>query len=251
VPTKRVLLYDFAGSICCQMTRLTLAEKGVRYEKHPVDISNRREQFEPWYLKLNPKGVVPTLAIDDEVITDTMNITPRIDADFDGPALTPADPDGAANMRQRMVDIMAVRYGVLLYSRQLDDNRKSSVIMGRAEMLRNLREERPDAKELFDARIEGNARLQKTLADPEAVQAVVDSVQGVIGNLEAPLERGAFLSGARYSIADAFATAALARLDLHGFSGWWTSGKLPNVERYYHRMVARPSFREAGVVNRE
>ena len=62
-----VLLYDYPGSICCQMVRLTLAEKGVAYEKRNVDIMDKAEQFEPWYTALNPKAVVPTLAIGEAV----------------------------------------------------------------------------------------------------------------------------------------------------------------------------------------
>ena len=63
----QVLMYDFPGSICCQMVRVTLSEKGVAYDKHHVDIGKKRQQFEPWYTALNPKGVVPTLSIDGEI----------------------------------------------------------------------------------------------------------------------------------------------------------------------------------------
>ena len=42
----KLLMYDFTGSICCQMTRLVLAEKGVAYAKRPVDIrAEAKEQF--------------------------------------------------------------------------------------------------------------------------------------------------------------------------------------------------------------
>ena len=59
----KVLLYDYPGSICCQMVRLTLAEKGVAYAKQTVDIMGKAEQFELWYTALNSKAVVPTLKI--------------------------------------------------------------------------------------------------------------------------------------------------------------------------------------------
>ena len=61
VRAAKILLYDFPESICCQMTRLTLAEKGVSYECQTVDIMEAAEQFEPWYTALNPKAVVPTV----------------------------------------------------------------------------------------------------------------------------------------------------------------------------------------------
>ena len=101
-----VVLYDNRESICCQMTRLVLAEKGVAYRAHPIDISGaRNEQFEPWYLELNPKGVVPTLQVDGEVITDTLKITPFVDEAFDGPSLLPAP-----ETRAWMAKVMALGY---------------------------------------------------------------------------------------------------------------------------------------------
>src|SRR5262245_38483826 len=116
--TPRVLLYDYPGSICCQMTRLTLSEKGVAYEKRNIDIMDKAEQFEPWYTALNPKAVVPTLAIGDEIVTDTMVIVPRIERDFEGPALTPSAPEERAAMEAMMRDVMALHYGVLLYAKR-------------------------------------------------------------------------------------------------------------------------------------
>ena len=38
------------------------------------------------YTALNPKAVVPTLAIGDEIVTDTTVIVSRIDREFEGPA---------------------------------------------------------------------------------------------------------------------------------------------------------------------
>ena len=37
---------------------------------HPPDVLFKREQFDPAYLKLNPKAQVPTLVHDGEVIRE-------------------------------------------------------------------------------------------------------------------------------------------------------------------------------------
>ena len=87
-----LLLYDHPASICSQMARLALAEKDIRYERRTVDIMESAEQFEPWYVALNPKAVVPTLVIGDEVITDTIRIVHRVDSDFVGPPLIAGEP---------------------------------------------------------------------------------------------------------------------------------------------------------------
>ena len=97
---RDVLLYDHPASICSQMARLTLVEKGVPFRRQTIDIMETAEQFEPWYTALNPRAVVPTLKHGDEIVTDTIRIVHYVDKQFDGPSLTPADPEAAAAMPQ-------------------------------------------------------------------------------------------------------------------------------------------------------
>jgi glutathione S-transferase len=238
-----VVLYDYPASICCQMVRLMLAEKGVDYEKRNVDIMDRAEQFEPWYTALNPKAVVPTLAIGDEIVIDTMAICPRIDRVLDEPALTPSDPRERIAMETMMRDLMSLHFGVLLYSR-----RSSAQVIDRGNFLRREREKHPERAEALDRRIAGNDRMQAILADPSEVARHVGDARLAVGRLDAALTHREFVSAAYWTIADAFATAVLARFRLHGFEGWWSNGENANVARYYDRMRARESFTRAGVI---
>jgi glutathione S-transferase len=139
-----VVLYDYPTSICSQMARLALLEKGVPFERRNIDIMKKAEQFEPWYMELNPKAVVPTLAIGDEIITDTVCIVYRIDRDLDGPRLMPVEPECAEAMGRMMRDIMGLHYGVLMYSRLLDEDGKSPVVVARGHFLREQRSKYPD-----------------------------------------------------------------------------------------------------------
>lgn len=247
--TPTLTLYDFPASICCQMARLALAEKGARYARRTVDIMERAEQFEPWYLALNPRAVTPTLDIGGEIVTDTIAIVTRIDADLEGPALTPADPEAAEAMRGMMREVMGLHYGVLLYSRRLAPDRTSPTVVARGRFLAGLRDRRPDQAGLLARRIEGNARMQAILADPEATARHEAEARALVGRLEAALDGGDFVCGDAVTLADAFAAAALARFRLHGFESWWTGGASPRVAAYYRRMKARPSWAEAGVID--
>ena len=246
MPPPKPLLYDYPGSICCQMARLALAEKGVVYEKRLVDIMGRAEQFAPWYTALNPKAVVPTLKLGEEIVCDTFNIVARIDADFDGPPLTPADPAARQAMDVAMRDVMGLHYGVLLYCRREDGARH---IAERGEFLRAERDKHPDRAEALDRRIAGNGRLQKLLADPTAVEEHVGAARAVVDRLDAALAGKPFVAGEHYTLADAFASAALARFRLHGFQPWWSDGENANVAAYYERMRSRPSWTAAGVID--
>lgn len=221
------------------MARLALIEKYVPFRRRSVDIMDRQEQFEPWYIALNPRAVVPTLAIGDEIVTDTIRIVNRVQ-EFDGPDLS-----GGPRTQQWLRDIMSLHYGVLLYRNRLDADGTAPQIVARGEFLSQLATERPDLKKTVDARLEGNRRFQALLKDPEGIARHLDATRDLIRRMIEATRSSPFLSGDRYSLADCFATAALARFTIHRLDHWWADTAL---EDYYRRMRSRPSFRDAEVV---
>ena len=99
-------LYDFGNSVCCQKVRITMRAKGLNWEPIKVDLFET-EQYDPKYLKLNPKGVVPTLVHDGKAVIESTLICEYIDETFpQAPQLTPADPWLQSRMRlwSKMVD---------------------------------------------------------------------------------------------------------------------------------------------------
>jgi len=88
--TGILVLYDHSASICSQMARLALVEKELSFQRHAIDIMETNEQFEPWYIALNPLAVVPTLKMGDEVVTDTITIVNRLQS-MPGPDLSGDD----------------------------------------------------------------------------------------------------------------------------------------------------------------
>ncbi len=238
-----LLLYHYPGSICSQMARLALVEKGVAFRLQTIDIMKTSEQFQPWYTALNSAAVVPTLKIDDQIVTDTINIVNRIDT-LPGPDLGLGQNPAVQDWLRR---IMGLHYGVLLYASSLDADRTSPTMVSRAAMLHQLGQQRPDLAQIVAKRLAGNSRLQATLKDPGKVAAEFQTSRDLVADMDAALDGRDFLCGVAYSLADCFATAALARFRLHGFDGWWSDGENPNVSAYYDRMKSRPSFATAAV----
>lgn len=235
-----VVLYDHAASICSQMARLALVEKGVAYRRHSIDIMQTNEQFEPWYVALNPRAVVPTLKVGDEVTTDTIRIVGKVQQ-MPGPDLS-----GDDSMADWLRKIMALHYGVLLYRNRLESDGTARQIVARGKFLEQLRIARPDLEKLVATRLEGNIRFQKLLQDSAGIQTHIDAARSLVSNMADALSDNTYLAGPSYSLADCFATAALARFTIHGFSPWWLGTAL---EEYYRAMKARPSFAEAGVLD--
>jgi glutathione S-transferase len=65
-------LYHNDMSSCAQKVRLCLAEKELDWESRHLNLRADEHQQE-WYLKLNPRAVVPTL-VDGETVVPESNV---------------------------------------------------------------------------------------------------------------------------------------------------------------------------------
>jgi len=239
-----LLLYHFPGSICSQMARLAIIEKGLPFQRQTVDIMNS-EQFEPWYIALNPAAVVPTLKDGEQIVTDTIHIVNHINT-HPGPDLTLGDK---TEVQEWLTRIMALHYGVLLYSGSLDADRTSPTMISRAANLKKMAADQPELAEVMAKRIAGNTRLQATLKNADLVTEHFSAARRLVSDMNLALDAQDYLCGDEYSLADVFATAALARFRVHGFQEWWADGVNENVADYYQRLRAKPSFEAAGIVD--
>lgn len=86
-------LYHFGFSTCSQKVRLVLAEKGVEFSSHEINLM-AGEQHDPEYVKRNPKHVVPTLVHDGRVYVESSLIVMYLDDAFPEPAMRPDDATG-------------------------------------------------------------------------------------------------------------------------------------------------------------
>lgn len=93
-----LVLHGYHYSVYNRIARLTLAEKGVAYDR--VEVNPFAADVPAAYLALHPFGRVPTLVHDGFALYETGAITRYIDRAFPGPALQPADPRALARMDQ-------------------------------------------------------------------------------------------------------------------------------------------------------
>ena len=71
-------LYDGTTSVCAIKVRLALFEKKMKFESHNIDL-RAGEQFNQFYLDLNPNGVVPTLDDYGKIVTESSIILHYLD----------------------------------------------------------------------------------------------------------------------------------------------------------------------------
>ena len=77
-------LYHYPTSPCAAKVRCVLAEKGLDWESRVVDIIEK-DNLKPEYLRLHPKGLVPTLVDGDKVAT---RMTAHVRSRESGEAMT-------------------------------------------------------------------------------------------------------------------------------------------------------------------
>src|SRR5271156_4521775 len=95
IKTREVLAWQgvhilhFMGSSCSQKLRVFLNLKGIPWQSHPIDLMGN-ENFKPWFLGVNPRGLVPVLVHDGAVHIESNDIIEYLEKTFPEPRLIPA-----------------------------------------------------------------------------------------------------------------------------------------------------------------
>ena len=86
---KGVHVLHYSGSSCSQKLRIFLNLKFIQWESHLVDL-HANENFTPWFLGINPRGLVPVLVHDGAVHIESNDIITYLEKTFPTPKLIPA-----------------------------------------------------------------------------------------------------------------------------------------------------------------
>ena len=92
IQTREVLdwqglhLLHFAGSACSQKVRIFLNLKGIDWTAHAVNLATQKN-YEPWFLGINPRGLVPVLVHDGAVYIESNDILAYLEEVFPEPRL--------------------------------------------------------------------------------------------------------------------------------------------------------------------
>ena len=229
-------LYDFGNSVCCQKVRITLVEKGLTWEARKVDLF-KTEQYDPEYLKLNPKGVVPTLVHDGTPIIESTLICEYLDDVFPDPPLVPKDPAERARMRlwSKFVD-EGLFDGVteLSFSAMFRERMRAMSLELREKRFRNVGD--PRRTDRFKSTYEHGVHSPFVLHAIAAYERAFKLMEQTLA------ERGPWLLGKSPTLADINLMPFAARLSYLGLLEAWTAGR-PRINDWWARVQDWPSFR--------
>jgi len=231
-------LYHNDMSVCAQKVRFALAEKGQPWTGHHLNL-RAGDQQKPDYVKLNPNMVVPTLVHDGTVIVESTVIAEYVDDAFADPPLKSRAPAERARMR--------------IWTKQLDEGvhaatgNISQAIAFRHQYAAMMTPEQFDD---YVAKIPDPVRRNRTRENvSKGVESpyFVDSLQRyrkLLSDINAALERGPWLSGKDFSLADIGFAPYITRLDHLELRGMYET-RYPRIADWYERLKARKGYQEA------
>jgi ganglioside-induced differentiation-associated protein 1 len=234
----RITLYHNAMSTCSQKVRLALESKRTSWISQEIDLVSREHKSEE-YLQINSSGVVPTLKVDDVIITESSVINEFVEEACDGPSLLPADPIGRANARlwvKRLDDGVHAACGVMTYATVMRAVMMSMPLEAIEEELKAISDPyvRMVRSSLFDYGTEA----------PYFSNAC-ETLFKYVRDLDLALSEQPWVAGQTFSIADCGALPYVIRLQHMGLASLWEGGRLPGVEKWFAAAQCLPAYQAA------
>ena len=271
MPTVTTYTQDI--SICSQICRVAVHEHGLGpscTHKH-VDIECRMENYEPWYIRIQPKMTVPAMQYDDAVVGDSREILYFLAERHPGLGLYPSELRPAIDafidgFYSRFGLIGAFTFGHLVQDAPsppgndpaLTDFIRRGKIDRTREQLRKSIAEAPDVAELAQKKLAQKSAFDMVAwAGRQDCAALCDKMGEVLAQMEKSLadqsladqsladQSPGCLLGESYTLADVVATIFCSRINF--IKGPALFG--PHTVQYFQRMQARPSYEEAHIVS--
>lgn len=229
-----ITLHYFPTSHWSRAVHLALREAGVEYATTVVDIT-RNATFEPAYMAINPRGVVPTLQDGDETICDSRAIAEHLDARCGGALCRAGDAAVEAWIR-RLHDfpVMLLSYSVWVLGARGENSK--SILADKITRARDYAERHPDLREHYLRKAEFFAAFEREVYDEDHVAARSRACRAVLDELSTVVDGRDWIGGQARCFADCIAASILSRLiDLGRLDDWHATPDHP-LRRYLDRL---------------
>lgn len=229
-------LYHFQNSVCSQKARMTLFEKKLEWRSHEVNLFTS-EQYDPQYLKLNPKGYVPTLIHDGRAIRESTLICEYLNDCFPSPPLMPEEPSGRTDARlwSKAVDEgLFIGVTVFSFAAMFRDRMKSQSPEERERRYRNVGdpERRDRYKSMFEEGLDSPYVFRAVGAYELAFKAMDEALAG----------GSDWLAANMFSLAEINLAPFVARLEYMTLLDLWIKER-PAVAAWWQRVKDSPCYR--------
>jgi glutathione S-transferase len=233
-----IKLYHNDMSTCAQKVRFVLAVKNLDWEGEELNL-RRGDQQRPEYLKINPKGVVPALDHDGNILVESNIIVDYLNEAFPQPALMPERPLERASVRWWMkklddglhLEIAALSFGIAF----------------RIQLMNALNSD----KQLIDKHLNAipdpymrevqRQVVEDGIASPRFAQAVKEFAK-LIDELDSELATHEWIGSDEMSLADIAFAPYVVRLEHLHLHGLWDNK--PHFTRWYESLKGTAGFQK-------
>jgi len=209
-------LYHNDMSVCAQKVRMVLAHKDLEWEGSHLNL-RAGEQFSPEFRKINPKGVVPVLVHDGEIILESNVIVQYLDEVFPDAPLLSRDAVERAQARCWLIRLDAGLHEQVAVI--------SFCVAFRHQVLQ--RHSTEASLQSFFSQISDPARravmediVTNGLESPRLRLAAL-AYGKLIKDMAVALANSDWLVGGKISLADFAMLPYIERLEQLQLSGWW------------------------------
>ena len=246
IQTREVLdwqgvhLFHFRGSTCSQKVRIFLRLKGIDWHSHHLNLVNKEHQT-PYYMGINPRGLVPTLIHDGKVIIESNDILTYLESTFPEPALIPIEA------QERMAALLKAEDDLHLPIRSL-----TMRFVFPAFLVKRKEEELKNYEALGSGTVGGAADpkkaketdfwrrlLQHGHVPDEDIRDAFAKFKQTLDGFESDLAQQKYLLGDEVTLADIAWYIYLKRLRAAGYP---VEKLHPRVAAWFEGLDARPEF---------
>lgn len=222
-------------SSCSQRVRVTLAEKGLEWESHPIDIP-KMEHATPEYQAIHPKGLVPAFVDNGTLLIESCDIIQYLDETYPGAALMPADRDQRAE---------AVKW-IEAADRAQDDLK----LLSHEFLFRDRRSMSEEEVERFcsshqnEKLVSFMREYQSTdMFDRDKIDEAVNRTDAGFQAIDSAVAEQDWIVGNNFTLADVAWMPNVHRMALMD----WPLDNYPSLMKWFERVQARPSY-QSGLV---
>jgi len=227
-------LYHSARSNCAARVRLLLEEKELAWTSHHIDLG-KKENISEEYFGINPKGVVPSLVHDGEVVVESNDILAYLEEKFTDPGFR-----GVPDLLQPEIDYWLQQSGDLHLPaiKTFQYYKINAALLPKTEEEEVLYQKLQKDPEMLAFHGKHSQGKSFTEDDANAATALLDTA---FKKINAAIADGGYIVGNTYTLADISWSPTVTTL----ISGGFDFSPYPELELWYETILQRPQYQEA------
>ena len=235
---KGLHLIHFRFSACSQKTRIFLNLKGADWQSHHLNLA-KQQNYEDWFLGINPRGLVPVLVHDGVVHIESNDILAYLERVLPTPPLIPESLQGqiTAGLKEENdlhLDLRTLTMGFL--SPQVLVRKKQTLMENYQNDAGKLRGEADPHKPL---ELKFWQDFAKTGITPMQATAAADKFAHVYRRLDQDLSDQRYLAGDNLTLLDIAWFIYTHRLNDAGYP---FETLHPHVHKWFEHLMQKPEF---------